>query len=943
MILSRLSVKLMLVCVMIASAGAHACSPGFPGNPGSGGTGGSNGGDRLILEGNLVQRENDRIYALGDWGGVSIIDASAANLKVLGRFRTPGKPLEMYVRSNALLLALFAREGAWNVRSGIANTTTQLVVLDARDPAQIQKLKVLEMPGELADSRVVGNALYVVTYRRGYGSFVTGIDFSDPRNVRKAAELEVLDAPSNAEPRAVVVSESRLYLAHFSDETVGTTLRLIDISRANGDLVFGGRVELEGTIENRWQLDEYRGVLRVIAQPQPWNADQPPVVRTFRIEPSRTLTPLGQLALRLPEFESLRHVRFEGSRGYAVTGRSENRLVTIDLAEPALPRQVAELVLSGFLSSMQPRGDRMLGLATDEGSIQVSLFDVGNLVRPKLLQRVNFGTQSELPKDDTVVHDVLRPRDERGALLVPFSTRTAPCNGYQHGVELVDYTRDTLSAGGFVQTDPARRAMLQRDTLFSLSSSHLQSFDVANRDTRRLLDEVVLSQGAEDAAGTQNHVVRIGFTSLDRPTTLDVLPRANAATADPVGSIQLFGPFNDACNPSLNIRRLFTSGERAYVVSDRTTIEGGAILRGSRNLAVVDVSNAASPKMLVEKAVSTPSADWLREPADSVGSGEPEVLLSDTTFAFLGLTPDFSQFPMRVTAWLDIVDVSNPASISTSRVDLPFATGLMGLHVDGRILLMSHYEPAPADPAGRVFYLDRVDVSNPKQPRLLEKRSIPGSLLAWDSKSRRALTVDYQTFVAAVSSSEECNELGNAKPEWKPNPGACTAVRHTVRQVHVTDDSVELEGSWEVPDGLALGDASVGDDRVFMSLHASYIEVPLCFGTACVTLPPPPKRVRVVTFSGLQSGALRAAVLDLAPEPSISAALNHLSAFGQRALATTALAGDSLLVIDAAGPEAPSIQRTVPGLGPVSKIEKAGNLALVTLRERGFDVIDMNP
>src|SRR5690606_9092552 len=67
------------------------------------------------------------------------------------------------------------------------------------------------------------------------------------------------------------------------EETYGeiSTLQVVDISAANGDLVLGDRVVVSGGVHNRWQVDESNGVLRVVAQPQRWG--DPPVLDTFQV------------------------------------------------------------------------------------------------------------------------------------------------------------------------------------------------------------------------------------------------------------------------------------------------------------------------------------------------------------------------------------------------------------------------------------------------------------------------------------------------------------------------------------------------------------------------------------------------------------------------------------------------------------------------------------
>ena len=70
-------------------------------------------------------------------------------------------------------------------------------------------------------------------------------------------------------------------------------------------------------------------------------------------------------------------------------------LFTLDLTDPANPKQVGELKMPGFLYHMEPRGDRLVALGMDNGNtsggMTVSIFDVSDMTTPKMLSRANFG------------------------------------------------------------------------------------------------------------------------------------------------------------------------------------------------------------------------------------------------------------------------------------------------------------------------------------------------------------------------------------------------------------------------------------------------------------------------------------------------------------------------------------------------------------------------
>jgi hypothetical protein len=87
--------------------------------------------------------------------------------------------------------------------------------------------------------------------------------------------------------------------------------------------------------------------------------------------------------------EQIYAVRFAGPAGYVVTYRSVDPLYTLDLSDPAQPRVVGELQLSGYSAYLDPiDASHLIGIgqATNayghiEGT-QISLFDTSDLAAP---------------------------------------------------------------------------------------------------------------------------------------------------------------------------------------------------------------------------------------------------------------------------------------------------------------------------------------------------------------------------------------------------------------------------------------------------------------------------------------------------------------------------------------------------------------------------------
>src|SRR5215471_3528222 len=87
--------------------------------------------------------------------------------------------------------------------------------------------------------------------------------------------------------------------------------------------------------------------------------------------------------------EQIYAVRFVGPTGYVVTFRQTDPLYTLDLSDPAQPRVVGQLPLSGYSAYLYPiDATHLIGIGQDATALgqttgaQISLFDVSDLAAP---------------------------------------------------------------------------------------------------------------------------------------------------------------------------------------------------------------------------------------------------------------------------------------------------------------------------------------------------------------------------------------------------------------------------------------------------------------------------------------------------------------------------------------------------------------------------------
>lgn len=515
--------------------------------------------ERAIVEADIIQLDGGRLYALSASGSVSVVDVSTpGRLALLGQTRLGGTPFEMYRRGN-LLITMW--DGAISSTGSTVpprpepdyqqyripsrsdpNSGAAVVVLDMTNPKAIINLGGFPVPGELADSRMVGDVLYVASYENTScyrcadrpRTMVTSFDLKDPTSGRQIHQAEFAStAPDSFNlpwgenwKRSLFVTPQRLYIGGHADIDptklyTGTEkegiIDVLDISDASGKLVAGARIQVAGSVLSRWQMEERDGTFRVISQRgagRTGNGAGNPEVDIFTVNSTQSYSLLGHTTLKLPRQEGLRTVRFDKDRAYAITYNQTDPLFTIDLSNPASPTVRGELHMPGFMYYLEPYGNRLIGLGIDRsdsrGSMNVSLFDVSNLDHPTMISRVPFATPNlgedyavlnyELPEDQDRIQKAFRVFPD-GLVAVPFTAAASTyyggdtCNTLSSGIQLVDWQSDQLVKQALLPMRGNPRRAIEKDgELIAVSDSNVSSFSLASHSVSIKTADVTIGQ-----------------------------------------------------------------------------------------------------------------------------------------------------------------------------------------------------------------------------------------------------------------------------------------------------------------------------------------------------------------------------------------------------------------------------------------------------------------
>ncbi|AUX46202.1 hypothetical protein SOCE26_077070 [Sorangium cellulosum] len=956
---------------------AEGDGAGVPGGA-SAGTGGdpaqdADGGgeaERAITEADIIQVHGGKLYALSQYSGLSIIDISRRDrLNLLGRYQATGMPFEMYLR-DGVVYAMFSSWGSYlyDADSGSYTyvQTSRIEALDVSEPSDIRKIGSFDLPGSISDSRVVGDVLYAVTFENGAcwgcasapNTTITSLAVGDPADIQVVDQLSYGDPDANSYGwrRSVSVTQDRMYVAGI--EWNGTdeghsTIQVIDISDPDGDLEEGAVVEAVGQIQSRWQMDEHEGVLRVISQPGIWRTDALPGVQTFAVTSSEEITPLGYTELVLPRPETLRSVRFDGAKAYAITAEQTDPLFTIDLSDPANPAQLGELEMPGWVYHMEPRGDRLLALGFDNtaagGALHVSLFDVSDLAHPTMLERVHFGGDwASFAEDQDRIHKAFTILDDLGTILVPYSgweytDDTYGCGSYTSGIQLIDFdlAGGTLTKRGAASArGQARRAFVHDERLFAVSDEEVATFTISDRDAPAEVADLALATIVNNTVVTGDLVVRLSADWWTSSAELEIVSAADPTRAEPISQFDLSTLSAEepgSCYGSgLGNARLFAHGQYVYVLwpSSEWT---------KTRVAVIDLRDPANPRIASQKElpIGGNALYYYGYYGRVVGAGD-SVVQAGSTIVLRSATDEYYYYddgsvgPLSHEASLEIIDLSNPRSPAHRSVALPEGAGHTGLQLDGTTVLTSHWVPLPDDPSRARFYFDRIDVSDPSSPVVRAPVNIPGSLLTFDSGSSRLLSMDYETVEFEATSYEACYSSFPYDAQFVPvngedwsGPGRCVGTHRTLKLVDVGDTTARLRDESPIADAVAISQAFIGDGRAFMYTYGSGWGV--AEGDGVASYGP-----GLLVAGGLAEGRIRVAT-------QTSAEIGQgqpLLADGTRLILST-YNPPAIAVLDAADLDELTFERKGELSSYAHQVTLAGDRALCALGHYGLDVVDL--
>lgn len=898
---------------------------------------GSRAAARAIQEADIIQVRNDRLYALSEVGGLSIIDVGTQDqLSMLGRYRTDAKPFEMFIRGETVF-ALFNDAVAWDENELPVGTTSRVIVLNVADPASVTEISSFNLPGQISDSRIVGDILYVGSYK-SVGCYycetsevpvttILSMNISDPENVTEVDRLnyEETSGDMSAERLTITANDQRMFVSSVQEQREVSTIQVIDISDPAGDLVQGATVDVQGAIFSRWQMDEYMGILRVISQPPSWDTSIKPMVETFEINSSSDITKLGELELTaVPEREELRSVRFDGPTAYAVTFLNTDPMYTIDLSDPANPTQPGALEMPGWLFYMEPLENiagRMLALGFDNtsevGALNVSLINTEDIAAPTLVERVEFGGEwsASVAEDQDRIHKLFNVLEDLHMVLVPYSGWTGEsdgCGSYGNGIQIMSYDTDDLTLNGIAKANgTARRAFIYDERLFSVSTDYVQTFNMDDLDNPTQTASLGLAMRVHRTVPVGDKVLRIRSERETRVASADLVPLASAEQPSQGESLDLV----KALLPD-------TTNSDCYYYDDSPYRNSPAFVFGTQVALVIPhygPSGQVGDVLVIDTAGDTPTVTaTVRLPAVPATSdlGESAVKLGNLLIIQANASTSWDTTTAEPSLMaVDFTDPANPELLDS--LDRPEAWGVTGLSASGTSTSSGYF--LSDDEVGVRYFLDQVSWASDGTATPMEALELPGLLLG--ALGDRHVVVDFAWENVDADDSYECEQRGG-EFTWGDGEDVESSCWVAHRRLNLVDTSVTpatvLSSTGEIDTSLRLAAVHSSETRYFLP---------------AVAYESSQTRERVVVAGVDGDGNLQQRVVALARTPVSSTAVGDKLYL---------INGPALGVVDATNVTEPHYVR-LAALDADTGMHLAisGNTALISLGDAGVQAVTL--
>lgn len=466
-----------------------------------------------VEEPDIWKADGNLVYYFNQLRGLQVIDlADPADPVLAATYRLPAKGRDLYVMNAAagarfaILLTQEHDPSTYAPRTGV-----KVVRVEGEVATLVSEM---EVEGWLADSRAVGNRVYLTTQRWDLPGGAEQSTLSEVVVDTESGTLSAGASHSVAGSWPVVAAGPGWLAVAASNPNDWQTSKITLFSLgANGATrLTPAPVSAFGRVYDKFKIHFANNTLSVFSVKSvatnepgfPWRRTPVTMLENFSFNGS----PLA--ALEIIRGEQLFATRFAGEKAYAVTFEQVDPLWVIDISDPQAPAITGHLEVPGWSTHIEPVGDLLFSIGFDGGRVAASLFDVSDPAHPTLSDRV-FMDGPWGHTEATYDERALKVLADEGLVLVPYSRGGAE-PGERHFVQLLelDTAGRRLHLRGTISHDfQPRRAAFVAGTLASISQRQLITADVSDRDAPVVLAEILLAWPVHRVVEVGNFLLEI--------------------------------------------------------------------------------------------------------------------------------------------------------------------------------------------------------------------------------------------------------------------------------------------------------------------------------------------------------------------------------------------------------------------------------------------------
>ena len=472
-----------------------------------------------VQESDIWKTDGTKAYFFNQLRGLQVIDLSdPSNPSLLASYRLPAKGQDLYIVSGEgtpRYVVLLTSD----YDQGQSSTGVKLIKVDGPSATLVADTSI---SGWMADSRMVGNRLYLATQQWAW----SGSAGQDSTTLNEVVVDPSTGTIATGNTHTVtgswpVISAGNDWLtvaeSDWSDWQ-STFVTLFSLGDQGATQLTADPIRLFGRLYNKYDVQYSSGVLSTVSQKWVqetntvpnnwwWNGTQVTTLENF----SADGTQVG--SLEIIRGEQLHAARFAGDKAYVVTARQVDPLFVIDLSDATNPVIAGQVEVPGWSTHIEPVGqDKLFTIGYDSNwKVAASLFDVSTATNPALLSRVTMDGSwgySAATYDDKA----LKVLPEAGLALIPYSSYNSTNGNSDHYVQLLnlDAVAGTLSLAGTIthNFDPLRASVVG-SVLASISQRELVTADITNPAQPIVLADLLLAWTVNRIVASDNYLIQI--------------------------------------------------------------------------------------------------------------------------------------------------------------------------------------------------------------------------------------------------------------------------------------------------------------------------------------------------------------------------------------------------------------------------------------------------